>query len=206
MKHEANPQQAALARRNDLVIQELPDEVLVYDLKQHKAHCLNSAAAFVWNHCDGQTTAAEIATLMGQEWNKPISEDAVWLAFKQLDQAELLQVRPAKPETENRLSRRQVMRRLGVGAAATLPLVVSVIAPMAASAATVPPVCTNCTTREDGILPCPPVCGPTVLGSCYFNNSCNGVGSPLGCVTCQACGAAAGPPARSWRAGPLSSC
>ncbi len=30
-----------MSRRDELVVRELPDEVLVYDLRQHKAHCLN---------------------------------------------------------------------------------------------------------------------------------------------------------------------
>ncbi len=29
------------ARRKDLIIEELPDEVLVYDLNTDRAHCLN---------------------------------------------------------------------------------------------------------------------------------------------------------------------
>ncbi len=36
---------------SDLVMKEMPDEVLLYDLKQHKAHCLNQAAALVWRYC-----------------------------------------------------------------------------------------------------------------------------------------------------------
>ena len=58
MNNSANNQQTALARHDELVVQELPDEVLVYDLRKHKAHCLNQTAAFVWNHCNGQASAA----------------------------------------------------------------------------------------------------------------------------------------------------
>lgn len=42
-----NSQQRPLARSEGLVIQEMPDEVLVYDLETNKAHCLNETAAFV---------------------------------------------------------------------------------------------------------------------------------------------------------------
>jgi hypothetical protein len=45
----------------------VPDEVLIYDLKQHKAHCLNKTAALVWNHCDGETSVSEMATLLQKE-------------------------------------------------------------------------------------------------------------------------------------------
>jgi hypothetical protein len=43
------------ARSEGLVIRELPEETLVYDLKRHRAHCLNPTAARVWSYCDGQT-------------------------------------------------------------------------------------------------------------------------------------------------------
>ena len=48
-------------REQGLVVDDLPDEVLVYDLDRHQAHCLNRTAALVWRHCDGQTTVKEIA-------------------------------------------------------------------------------------------------------------------------------------------------
>jgi hypothetical protein len=51
----------ARKRKQGLVIKELPDEVLVYDLDRNKAHCLNHSAAEVWERCDGRTTAASIS-------------------------------------------------------------------------------------------------------------------------------------------------
>ena len=48
------------ARQHGLVIQEMPDEVLVYDLDTNKAHCLNRSAALVWRSCDGNNTVADI--------------------------------------------------------------------------------------------------------------------------------------------------
>ncbi|HZH35571.1 MAG TPA: hypothetical protein VEX64_12070 [Pyrinomonadaceae bacterium] len=35
------------ARENDLVVQELKDEVLIYDLKINKAYCLNETSAAI---------------------------------------------------------------------------------------------------------------------------------------------------------------
>src|ERR1041384_7241510 len=72
----------ALARKDELVVQDLPDELLVYDLKSHKAHCLNKTAAFIWKHCDGQRTAEDIAKMMETEWRTPVTEDSVWVASK----------------------------------------------------------------------------------------------------------------------------
>ena len=36
------------AHTDGLVIKELPNETLVYDLKTDEAHCLNQTAALVW--------------------------------------------------------------------------------------------------------------------------------------------------------------
>jgi hypothetical protein len=42
MMKQARRQTKPLARKEGLVIQELPDEVLVYDLDRDRAHCLNA--------------------------------------------------------------------------------------------------------------------------------------------------------------------
>src|SRR6266498_3512906 len=41
------------ARTEDLIVEALPTETLVYDTRTHLAHCLNLSAATVWKHCDG---------------------------------------------------------------------------------------------------------------------------------------------------------
>ena len=38
------------ARTEGLVVTELPDELLVYDLERHRAYCLNPTAALVFKH------------------------------------------------------------------------------------------------------------------------------------------------------------
>jgi hypothetical protein len=137
--------QAALARKENLVVQEMPDEMLVYDLKQHKAHCLNQTAAFVWGHCDGRTTAAEIAKLMEEKWSKPASEGMVWLALEKLSRANLLQEPIALPPAQAGISRRMAVRQLGLGAMLAVPVVISVVAPAAAQASSCAPNRPGCT-------------------------------------------------------------
>jgi hypothetical protein len=53
------------ARSAHLTIQELPEETLVYDHRNNKAHCLNRTTALVWKLCDGRTSLAEIARQVG---------------------------------------------------------------------------------------------------------------------------------------------
>jgi hypothetical protein len=123
------------ARTDELVVQTLPGETLVYDLRDHTAHCLNDTAAWVWKRCDGQTTVADMASRLGQQLDGPVHEKVVWLALQQLERAHLLHACPPRPPAGPRLSRRSMMRQLGVGAAIAIPAIVSIVAPEAADAA-----------------------------------------------------------------------
>ena len=118
------------AREDGLVVQELEDETLVYDLGNHKAHCLNRAARAVWRLCDGTRDEAALARLLGKELAGGADEDVVRLALRDLDRARLLRESlTARP----RVSRRRLIQRLGQAVA--LPLVVSIVSPTAAQAA-----------------------------------------------------------------------
>ena len=93
-------------RADGLVIHALPDEVLVYDLERHKAHCLNHTAALVWKLCDGQTCVSEMAGILGREMHTPNPEDFVWLALRKLGKACLLAEQTPTPGAKGKLSRR----------------------------------------------------------------------------------------------------
>src|SRR5436853_424469 len=79
------------ARTKELIVREMPEEVLVYDTDREKAHCLNQTSAFVWKHCDGKTTVKEMAALFEKEFATLIDEDVVWLALNQLRRLRLLE-------------------------------------------------------------------------------------------------------------------
>ena len=120
-----------LPRRRDkeLLVRPLSDETLVYDLTRDKAHCLNPAAAAVWQHCDGRTSVPQLAAILRRECDIAADEDLVWLALRQLQKARLLQERLQPPSDRQRTSRRELIRRLG--AAAAVPLVMTILAPTA---------------------------------------------------------------------------
>lgn len=161
---EFNGQLYPRARQDELVIQELADEVLVYDLERNKAHCLGHTAAMVWKHCDGQKTIAELAQVTGGELQTPVAEDVVWLALEQLGRARLLQERVARPAAASGsgLTRRQLMGRVGAVAAAAV--VTSIIAPTPAEAFSCVPDGGDCTASaqccsrncSNGTLKCLP--------------------------------------------------
>lgn len=124
------------AREDDVIVEELLDEVMVYDRKGAKAHCLNRTAAFVWRHSDGRSSVAELAVRLHQELGVPADEELVWLALDRLEKAHLLHERLERPAVGAGVSRRQVMRKLGVagGLSLLLPVVTSIVAPAPAMA------------------------------------------------------------------------
>ena len=132
---ESNNHAMPRARQEKLLVHELTDEVLVYDLKRHKAHSLNKTAALVWQRCDGKSGVTEITQLLEEKLGTSIDKDVVWLALQQLERASLLEDSKSQAVASVRVSRRQLMRRMGLAAAVSLPLVVSILAPTSAQAA-----------------------------------------------------------------------
>jgi hypothetical protein len=125
------------ARHEDFLVEELADEILVYDLHRNKAHCLNRTAAFVWRRCDGQTSVADIAALLPAELGLPAEEDIVLLALEQLERIKLMREPLALSRADRSVSRRKLLQRLGVagGVGLLLPVVSSIVVPTPAMAA-----------------------------------------------------------------------
>ncbi len=125
------------AREDELVVEELPDETLVYDLKRHKAHCLNRTSGLVWQHCDGRTTVAEVTALLERQLKIPADEAVVWMALDRLGRAHLLSEPVTLPADRAQYSRREVLRTLRrvAGISLLLPVIESIVAPRAAAQA-----------------------------------------------------------------------
>jgi hypothetical protein len=161
------------ARSDGLIIRDLEDEVLVYDLERHKAHCLNKTAALIWKHCDGRTKVPRIKQMLEKGEGAPVHEDIVWFGLRELERAHLLQDPIMDRSDRVSVSRREAMKRIGFTVAVGLPLVTSIIAPQASEAATNLPngsPCTAsnqcasncCVTNSQGKQVCASPGGPTV--------------------------------------------
>jgi hypothetical protein len=122
-----NAQELPIARRNDLVIQELPGETLVYDLNTHRAFCLNESAAFVWRCCDGHTSIQEIVRNFESTGRGSVSDEFVWLAISQLSDEMLLES-SIQPSFSG-VTRRQLIRRIGLASTVAVPIIASIVAP-----------------------------------------------------------------------------
>ena len=121
------------ARRSGLIVEVLPDELLVYDSDRDVALCLNQAAAAVWKHCDGQTTPERIALLIEKEFQVSAAAEVVSLALERLGECNLLATKT--PFFCPGVSRRELVRRIGI-AAALVPVITLILVPTASAQAT----------------------------------------------------------------------
>lgn len=158
-----NNSQRPIARKSGLVVQEVPDELLVYDLDSNKAHCLNQSAAMVWRSCNGDNSVAEIAELVGQQAGSGVTEDFVWLAIDQLSENNLLE-REVAVDLKG-LSRREAIKKIGMASMIAVPIIASLVAPQSAMAA----ASCACTGAPGTPSTCPPTGCPAA--------TCNAAGT-----------------------------
>lgn len=173
------------SRENELVVQELKGEILIYDLQINKAFCLNETSALIWQFCDGNKTVSEISRELSRKLKQPTTEDLIWLALDQLKEDNLLSDRNEIEINFNGLSRREVIRKVGLASMIALPVISSLIAPIASQAASG----TSCISNGSSI----PSCATSMSINCCLNNSsslcCSGicrVGS-ISSSTCVSC-------------------
>ena len=140
------------ARRKGIISKEVDGELLIYDLERDKAHCLNPSAAAIWKLCDGQTTTDQITNSLSKNNSVPVDERVVWLALAEFRRTHLLeesdQMEPG-PKPILGMSRREAVRRIGLGAAIALPIVISITAPTPAHAASLLPQGSPCSTSAE---------------------------------------------------------
>jgi hypothetical protein len=131
------------ARKDELLIEELADETLVYDLKRHKAFCLNRTTSLVWRRCDGRSTVEEIADQLKLEpkgdakLGADVVLEIVRFAIERLERARLLEKSAEAMRDEPLLSRRALasrLARIAGGLAVLVPAVMAVNAPVAIAA------------------------------------------------------------------------
>ena len=109
-------------------VETLEGELCLYDWQRMEVHNLNLTAATVWQLCDGQTSPAQMATQLKGDLTPEQAEELVWLTLKRLEKANLLQEAVVPPARRKGLTRREVLKGLGV-TAALLPVIHSIVAP-----------------------------------------------------------------------------
>ena len=84
------------ARTDELLSRPMGGELIVYDLRSHRAAALNETAAAVWRACDGLSDAEEIGRKLSAG-GKTVDQASVWQALKLLDRESLLEERIEVP-------------------------------------------------------------------------------------------------------------
>jgi hypothetical protein len=176
-----------LARHEDLVVEEVGDETLIYDHRSTYAHCLSQTAATIWRACDGQTSTEALGAQTG------FDAETVTLALAELESNGLLEVAPQLSNGSTRREFAVKTAKIG-GVTAAAPLIYSVMAPVPAAAATPTPNqclfyssgdCDNC-TKICGCCCCCEGCSKATSSCkvCYPTSLCNTSSSGAG-LECQ---------------------
>jgi hypothetical protein len=168
-----SPATLPLRRKKGLLIELLPEETIVYDTTNQKAHCLNRVAALVWKHCDGRTSEADLAAMLPKELDLPPDELLIRTTLEKLGKAGLLEEKYVLPASTSRREASKQLAKFGIAAAGAL--VATIAAPTVALAAS------GCTATPP-ITCCPPGC----LGS-----PCGALGGRT-CKTSPVCPPTAG--------------
>lgn len=117
-------------KTKDIVEQIIGDEILIYDLITNKAFSLNKTSSLVYKACDGVTTFDELKRAHN------FSDEVIYLALDELKRNNLL-----ADESYNSpfagISRREVIKKVGLASMVALPAIVGLSAPKAAHAASV---------------------------------------------------------------------
>ena len=116
-------------RTKDIIIKQLDDETLIYDLKTHEATCLNEAASAIYNDCDGSLSIEDLCELHG--------EFETTTALAKFHKADLIEDGFDMPSL---VSRRDALRKITGGArlgmaVASIPAMATIAVPTAAQAA-----------------------------------------------------------------------
>jgi hypothetical protein len=123
--------------RERFIVQHVGTETLLYDEIRHKAFCLNQVSGLIWKLAEKRLTLKQLADQASSELQHPVSEEIIRFALVDLNRDGLLE-----PGLESAdliaPSRREMVKKLGVGAALMMPLVTSVFAPTPAFAASGP--------------------------------------------------------------------
>ncbi len=97
-----------IKRTTDLIIHEFGSELIIYDLIDNRAVCLNTSAKRIWQMCDGTKSISDTAEDLGAEIGVEVDESFVKFGLSQLGEVNLLQHFKQIPTDSNGLHEAQV--------------------------------------------------------------------------------------------------
>lgn len=151
------------AKTDNFVVQNISDEILIYNLADNKAFCLNKTSAIVYQSCDGKTYFDELKDKSG------FSEDLIHFTLSELNETGFVEIPSDYVSPLSGISRREAIKKVGLATMIALPLITSITVPVSANAASVClPLSTPCTDDNDTQSDC-----------------CNGLRCVTNCVSCN---------------------
>lgn len=140
-------------KQKKLIAKRVGDELLLYDEETSTGHCLNRIAGEMWVACKRESSVTEVTEALRPGW-PDIEKEVVWASLSQMAEAGLLE--DATDDSHISMSRRELIGKVGITAAAVLPIVVtSLLIPLPAAAAS----CGTLGSRCGAGRPC---CSPLI--------------------------------------------
>lgn len=155
-----------IARTDNIVVQNVENETLIYNLVSNKAYCLNTNLTKVYIACDGMKTFEELQ----KKYN--FTEEFIYLSLDELKREELINPDSNYQSPFAKMSRREVVKKVGLSTAAALPLITSLVAPKAINAQSIAAPCSITSCTFDGSF---------TQGSCCSGLRCFDISSCGGC-------------------------
>ena len=121
----------------NILVEELADETLVYDLHSHRAHTLNPTAAYLFQLADGTRTERELAELASDHFGEVATVDVVRIGLERLKRAGLVKWDGRAPTAEG-MTRRQALAKLAT-VGILIPAVMTIVSPTPAQAVSMIP-------------------------------------------------------------------
>lgn len=141
-------------RTSEIVVQELHNDLLIYDISTHQAYTLNETSAKVFKACDGKTSFDELKR------KYKFTDDLIYLALDELKANNLIEDYTVGYFAG--MSRREVIKKVGLATMIALPAIAIITIPQSVHAQSCVPLEADCTS-----------------GTCCSGNVCvNGGGGP----------------------------
>jgi hypothetical protein len=169
-----------------VLVEELGDELVVYDLDGDHAHLLSPNVARVWRAAADGCTVGELRGIVGAE-SAEQAEFLVWEAIEALRAASLLEGVVLTPSRPTGMTRRTLLKRLAIASIA-IPTITTIATAAPAAAFT----CSGtCQLNGATPTPCPGETTPGT-GNCRCSKdtgsgacaACRGTGSLTECRLC----------------------
>lgn len=122
------------SRSESLLTQDAKDETLIYDLTNNRALCLNQTVSAIWFECNGKKNINEIIKTIKEKHYIDSNEELIMLTLHELNQNDLLIKTDQLQQISETFNRREMLKKIGYTTAFALPVITSLVAPMAINA------------------------------------------------------------------------